>query len=413
MKKVLNRWIYVAAGTIALIFSGLVYAWTTLAGPISAHFSEWNEAQISLTFTIVMLGFCGGSFLGSFLLKKMKPMMLMFISGGLFLIGFLITAFSQSLILLYLGFGAFGGIASGMSYNAVMTATLKWFPDKQGLCSGILLMGFGIGSFLIGKAYTAFTPSDGGEGWRTSFIIFGIILLVIMIVTGLFTVMPPAGWQSPSAEGKKVVACFQDVRPSVMLKTANFWIYFAWTAFVSSAGLMIISQGRPIAIEVMQLTSQTEIDARMGSIATIVGLISIAQAAGRLTFGYLYDRIGRFLEMLIGCVIFGIGLLLIVFSLTGNSQTLLVIAYIVTGLAYGCVNPTNSSFVRQYFGTTNYSMNLSFINMVLLVASFSSTIAGALYDASGSYLVVIYVTLALIVLGIILNFFIREPKKEK
>ena len=413
MKKVLNRWIYVISGTIALIFSGLVYAWTTLAGPISAHFPEWNEAQISLTFTIVMLGFCAGSFLGSFLLKRMKPMMLMFISAVLFLIGFLLTSFAGSLFILYLGFGAFGGIGSGLSYNAVMTAVLKWFPDKQGLCSGILLMGFGIGAFLIGKVYTAFTPSDGSETWRTSFLIFGIILLVIMAVTGLFTVLPPAEWQAPAPlKAKKRVTCYEDVKSNVMLRRANFWLYFFWTACVSSAGLMIISQGRPIALETMQLTTLSATAAQMGSIATIVGLISIFNAVGRLIFGYLYDIIGRFLEMLIGCVVFVIGLLLIVFALNSHSEGLLIVAYIVTGLAYGCVNPTNSSFVRQYYGTENYSMNLSFINMVLLIASFSSTIAGAVYDSSGSYLTVIFICLGLIAAGIILNFLIRTPKQK-
>ena len=43
MKKTLNRWMYIIIGTFILIFSGLVYAWTTLAAPIQARFPEWSD----------------------------------------------------------------------------------------------------------------------------------------------------------------------------------------------------------------------------------------------------------------------------------------------------------------------------------------------------------------------------------
>ena len=49
-----SRWIYVAVGCVVLLFSGLVYAWSVLSGPIAAEFPRWTTAQLSLTFTIVM-----------------------------------------------------------------------------------------------------------------------------------------------------------------------------------------------------------------------------------------------------------------------------------------------------------------------------------------------------------------------
>ena len=33
-----SRWIYVAVGCVVLLFSGLVYAWSVLSGPIAAEF---------------------------------------------------------------------------------------------------------------------------------------------------------------------------------------------------------------------------------------------------------------------------------------------------------------------------------------------------------------------------------------
>jgi len=412
MKKTLNRWMYIIIGTFILIFSGLVYAWTTLAAPIQARFPEWSEAQISLTFTIVMSGFCIGGLLGGILQKKMKPYVVMWISGVLLLLGFLMTSWAQSPGILYIGFGVFGGLGSGLSYNIVMSCVSRWFPDKKGLCSGILLMGFGIGSFLIGKLYTAITPSDGSDQWRTIFLIFGIILLVIMVLGSFFTVNPPAGWNAPAPKkAPKDVQFYAQVKPLDMLKTRNFWLYFIWTLFMSGAGLMIISQGRPIALDTLQWADPTA--AQLGTIATIVGLTSIFNAIGRVIFGFLFDKIGRFLEMLIGGICFIISLVLILIALSSHSMFVLVLSYIMTGIAYGCVTPTNSSFAMQFFGPENYAVNLPIVNLNLLFASFSSTLAGAVKDATNSYNAIIYIVLGLIVVGIIINCLIRKPKVSK
>ena len=61
--KQLNRWVYAIVGVIVLLFAGLVYAWSVLSTPIAAEFTSWTKAQLSLTFTIVMILFCIGSLL--------------------------------------------------------------------------------------------------------------------------------------------------------------------------------------------------------------------------------------------------------------------------------------------------------------------------------------------------------------
>ena len=146
-----SRWIYVAVGCVVLLFSGLVYAWSVLSGPIAAEFPHWSTAQLSLTFTIVMSFFCLGGLTCGALSARISPRIFLWISALLFLAGFLLTARMRSLPMLYVGFGVVCGLASGFSYNAVLGTVGAWFPDKQGLVSGILLMGFGLSSFLIGK----------------------------------------------------------------------------------------------------------------------------------------------------------------------------------------------------------------------------------------------------------------------
>ena len=49
------RWVYAAVGVIVLLLAGLVYAWSVIGKSIGAAYPEWTKAQLSLTFTIVMI----------------------------------------------------------------------------------------------------------------------------------------------------------------------------------------------------------------------------------------------------------------------------------------------------------------------------------------------------------------------
>lgn len=166
----LNRWVYAFAGVVTLLLAGLVYAWSVLSMPLAAYFTEWTKAQMSLTFTICMMFFCFGCMAGGMTAGKLNVKIHVRLSGALFFAGFFIAGRANSPAVLYLGYGALCGFASGFVYNAVLSTMSGWFPDKQGLISGILLMGFGISSFLVGKIYQAVTPSgEGVEAWRDSF----------------------------------------------------------------------------------------------------------------------------------------------------------------------------------------------------------------------------------------------------
>ncbi len=187
MNKKMNRWTYAVVGVIVLLLAGLVYAWSVISSPVAAYFTEWTKAQLSLTFTICMGFFCVGGFVGGLLNGKINVKFSVWASALFFFLGFLIASRANSTSVLYLGYGVFCGFASGLVYNAVMSTMLGWFPDKQGMVSGILLFGFGFSSFLVGKVYQAVTPSgEGVTAWRNTFFMFGILLLVVIAVCGFF-----------------------------------------------------------------------------------------------------------------------------------------------------------------------------------------------------------------------------------
>ena len=386
MNKKMNRWTYAVVGVIVLLLAGLVYAWSVFSSPIAAYFSDWTKAQLSLTFTICMAFFCVGGFVGGLLAGKVDVKINVWASAVLFFVGFFLASKSTSTTMLYLGYGVLGGFASGLVYNAVMSTVSRWFPDKPGLISGILLMGFGFGSFFVGKIYQAMTPAGPGiDAWRNTFFIFGIVLLVVIAVCGMFFVKPTAEdlaeIKVEKAGGKKSGSAGSEMTPMEMLKTTSFWIYFIWAILLSAAGLALISQASGVAMEVGPGVDPS-------TIATVVGLISICNGIGRVIFGGLFDKIGR-----------------------GKTMSLISICFVVSvGVLVLALTQKNFMLISAFYGKKNYPVNFSIINMNLLIASFGSTIAGALYDASGSFVSTFLMMIVAGVLAFVLNLLIREPK---
>ena len=406
--KHLNRWVYAIVGVIVLLFAGLVYAWSVLSTPIAAEFADWSKAQLSMTFTIVMIMFCIGSLLCGLLSGKLSAKMSVRIGAVLFLLGFFLASRTQSLAMLYIGFGVLCGLSSGLCYNAVMSTMVRWFPDRPGLISGVLLMGFGGGSFIIGKLYQAWTPAEIG-GWRTSFLVMGIIIFVVLAICSFFFVAPGADFVAPAAKNGKaaVRAAGREYKPLEMLKKPSFWLYYVWAIALSAAGLALISQASGVVWEAS--ASQTA-----GAVATIVGLISICNALGRVLFGGMYDKYGRSLSMQLVNILFIITSGVLILALAAKSVVVVIIGFILGGLAYSGITPTNSAFCRAYFGPANYPVNFSLINSNLIFASFGSTVSGALFDASGSYNVTFFLIIGLAVVGILCSLAISAlDKREK
>ncbi len=402
-----NRTFYAVIGVIVLLFAGMVYAWSVISAPIAREFPAWTKAQLSLTFTLVMIFFCLGGMIGGFLSSRFRARVFLLTSAILFLVGFLWAARVQTLLELYVSFGVVCGLASGFAYNASMGTINRWFPDKQGLISGVLLMGFGVSSFLIGKIYQMLTP-DAIGAWRVSFTVLGVLSAAVVGVCAFLMKKPDADFQPPAVVKEKkryINPVAEDVPTLTMIRRPAFWMYYLWAILLSAGGLALVSQASGIAAEV-----GTAVEG--GTIATVVGLISIFNGVGRVIFGALFDKLGRSAVMQSVNGLFIITAVVLFVALTTQSFPLIVAGFVLGGLSYGGVTPTNSAFVSSYYGMSHYPMNFSIINTNLIVASFGSTVAGALYDATQSYMSTYVMIGALAVVGIAVSLGISVCDKR-
>lgn len=401
--KVSYRWYLLGVSVFAMLFAGIIYAWSILKVPFIQDFG-WMPDQLALNFTLTMCGFCLGGLLGSFLSKKIGVKPACFISallagGGMTLAGLINTA---NILMLYLTYAAMAGIGIGIAYNVIISTVSAWFPDKKGLCTGCLMMGFGASSLILGNLVNSLFES--GMGHRGIYIILGASLFVVLEIATLFlrrpdvdTVLPAPKKKANSHEEKFEAKDYSTVE---MLKRFSFWKAFALLTFATAVGNSVISFSRELALSV---------GAKTALATTLVGVLAVCNGLGRIITGAMFDALGRKKTMLIATILTIVAAGVTLLAVVTSSVTVCIIGLCLTGLSYGSCPTMVTSFVSAFYGQKQFATNFSVMNCNLLLASFAATACTSLRHAFGSYVAPFVLLLALAVMALILNLSIKKP----
>jgi OFA family oxalate/formate antiporter-like MFS transporter len=377
---------------------GLVYAWSIFVPPLAAEFG-WDPSKTSMGFTILMSMFCLGGIATGLITKKYPVGLVVFLSALLVGGGFYASSTLQSLAGLYLFFSVMVGLGVGMTYNAVLSSILKWFPDKIGLISGLLMMGFGLGSFILS---TVGTSSIQNYGWRATFVRLGIVYFFVILICSFFVRPPGPGvvFKKPSQVKKKAEDGLE-LPASQMLKRQAFWFFFLWAVVLTAASLMVIGAATPIA---------RSLGADSIKAGFLTGMIAISNGCGRVIAGVLHDKLGRKIVLPIYSVLFTVTGCVLYLAITSQSLTLITVGFLMTGLAYGGIPPSSSTVISRFYGQKNYSLNFSLANTSILAASFlGPALAGQMQSKSQSYGSTFMAIIIFGVLSIAFCFKIRRP----
>jgi len=140
----LQRWITLVACILASMCAGLAYSWSVFLNPLIDMYN-WSAADTSITFTLLMSTAGVTAIFAGKAQDYMQPRMVMLLGGMLFGLGLAGIGFIQNLFQLYLCV-VLAGIGLGSVYpGATVSNTIRFFPDKQGLTSGLIAAGYGIG----------------------------------------------------------------------------------------------------------------------------------------------------------------------------------------------------------------------------------------------------------------------------
>ncbi len=402
-KNLSVRWVYMTVGVIAMLFAGILYAWSILKSPLAQEFG-WSASNLALNFTLAMSFFCIGGLLGAKISKKAGHLIALVVSGVLSALGFILTAMLQgtSVLILYITYGVLAGLGIGIAYNVVIATVSAWFPDKKGLCSGCLMMGFGASALVLGNVADSLFKST--LGWRTTYMILGIAICLVVILAGVILKNPTAETVLPEPKPAKASSNEnfekKDYTSGQMLCRPSFWMAFICISFLAAVGSSVISFAKDLALSV---------NAPENLAVSLVGVLSVCNGVGRIITGAVFDTIGRRKTMICANIltIFAAAVTLLAVSI--GSLPLCIIGLCLTGMSYGACPTITAAFTSSFFGMKHFSSNMALMTFTVMGGSLIATISSKVLEITGGYNATFVMLLALTLVALILNVFIKRP----
>ncbi|MFN4075359.1 MAG: OFA family MFS transporter [Cloacibacterium sp.] len=402
-----KRWFIAVMATLVHLCLGTVYAWSFFQKTVSETFG-WSNSETAWAFSlaIFMLGVTASW--GGQNLQKFGPRKLALLGAFLYAFGYIISYFAlqnKSLWLLYFGYGIVGGIGLGLAYVTPVATVSKWFPDKQGLVTGMVVMGFGLGALLMSKLLAPIFLEYFEKDLAKTFLAIGITLLVLLPFFANFLNLPTEE-KATEISAEKLSAAKEILSPNFIF----IWLIFMFNVV---AGMIFISFQSPLLQDLLKAENVNIDTATLEkSGATLIAISALFNGLGRFFWGSISDKLGRVttfrLLLLIEMGVFA-SLIFI------KSPILFSVGVCLILLNYGGGFGVLPSLIKDFFGT-------KLMPIVYGAALTAWGVGGILgpqitaymkdHFAENAGLYAYKVALVLIALGIGLSFFVKNKKAQ-
>ncbi len=348
-------------GTLLQICLGTVYAWSFFQKPIMKTF-DWNNTQVMWIFSLAIMFLGLAAAWGGINLPRYGPRKLAVTGGVLYGAGFLLSALAMkqhSLPMFYLAFGVLGGIGLGLGYVTPVATVAKWFPDKKGLVTGMVVMGFGLGALFMSKILAPVLMTRFDDSLIPVFLVIGGVLMALATVHGSFVVNPPAGyvpegWCPPASPANRQAALDATTARDCLRSKPFITVWLFFFANIC-AGIMFIGMQSPMLQDLLKETAvdtgMTDEPGRTHALAaagaTLIAISSLFNGIGRMFWGGVSDKLGRVTTFR---VILGSQILVFTALLFVKSPILFCVLVCYVLLCYGGGFGTAPSTVTTIFG---------------------------------------------------------------
>src|SRR5436190_1538859 len=400
-----SRWWQLVFGIVCMVMTAnLQYGWTLFVNPIDQKY-HWGRAAIQVAFTIFVLTETWLVPLEGYLIDKFGPRIMVFGSGILVGLAWVMNAYASSLAVLYIA-AAVGGVGAGVIYGASVGNALKWFPDRRGLAAGLTAAGFGAGSALT---VVPIANMIATSGYQAAFLWFGLGQGIVVCIVALFLRAPEGGEVAVPA-APAVQQTRRDYGPAEVLKTPVFYVMYAMFVMVGAGGLMAIAQLAPIAndykiagvpVSILGLT--------LPALTFALTIDRVLNGVCRPFFGWVSDHIGRENTMFIAFLIEGIGIYCLLLS-AGHPLLFVILSGLVFfawGELYSLFPATCTDIYGRTFATTNYGMLYTAKGTAALLVP----LANVLTTATGSWHAVFYVAAILNIIAAVMALVVLKPMR--
>jgi OFA family oxalate/formate antiporter-like MFS transporter len=371
-----NRWLIAIAGMVIMLCSGAVYIWGVFQGPLAKMFG-WSQATTALTFSITLGIFALGTIVGGRIQDKIGPREVASVGGLMIGLGVFLASFTTAdkAWILYSTYGVIMGFGVGMIYTPVIACMSKWFPDKKGMITGLVVGSLGGGGLVFTPIAKSLVVSSGVLG---TFAIFGISFGIIIIGAAQFLKNPPAGytpvgWTPPAAGSAAAATAASNYTPGEMIKTPQFYLLSLILLIGCMSGLMVIPFGKILALQA-GLSDAVATSAIM--------LISIGNAGGRFIWGATSDKIGRVRTLMILLLVSGVTMLF----LNAAVGVMSLIGIGIVAFCYGGFLGTMPATIAEFFGAKNLGVNYGLVLLFFSASAVGAPLVSAMAkDATGNF----------------------------
>ncbi|HWL12140.1 MAG TPA: MFS transporter [Ureibacillus sp.] len=197
------RWAIVSIIALTVLINYLDRSTLGFANEAITKEFNINNAQWGLIGSAFSIGYLVLSFIGSPIIDKIGVKKALSLSAGLWSAFTILTAFMGSFISLFF-VRVLLGAAEGPAFPAVSRAISRWLPGKErGKALG-MIVGFGVPfSLMIGGPII--TQLMGTLGWKSPFIILGILGVILVVVWCFLFKDSPIGYHRVSLQEQEYI----------------------------------------------------------------------------------------------------------------------------------------------------------------------------------------------------------------
>ncbi len=406
------RWVPVMASIAIQICLGTAYIWSVFQSYLiitpstpNALF-DWPATHGTLAYALLLGVLTVGSTIGGRIQDRMKNPRPVIMAGGIILgIGFFLAQFTTQATpwLLWLTYGILGGFGMGMVYTTTIAICQKWFPDKRGLVTGIIVSALGFGGLVFTPVAEALIIRNGGNDVLSTFAILGIIFIIVSVVGSFFIKNPPEGykpegWTPPKPKDGVILQNFQ---PMEVLKTPQFYMVTLALMCATAAGSMMIPMAKILGLQP---------DSGLTKEAAVAGVMIIAgcNSFGRLFWGWVSDKLGRRNTLLLLLVITAVSIILMTFV----KAYLMLFIIAVIGFSYGGYLGVFPALSADFWGTKNAAQNYGMVLLGFGVGAVASSYIIAHFSATKEFSKAFLIAGIVAAVGFVIILLLKAPKRK-
>ncbi len=356
-----KAWISLIAAVCIQTCLGSVYAWSVFVPSIVETY-RLTVAQCQFVFGSTIATFTVAMVLAGRIIKFSSARWIAATGIVLYAGGWgLASVFADRFVFLLISISVIGGCGIGCGYVAALTCSIRWFPNNKGLVTGLTVAGFGSGGALLAAPLADLLAQHSPAQ------VFRLLALFYGLVAGTGALLLFKAPQTASG-----LPAFQMPGLKTLLNDRAFRL-LAFGMFCGTfPGLMIIGNLQSIGLE-----------GGLSNAAAAVSLFAIGNAAGRIGWGWLSDRLGdRTIPWSLALLCSGIALLI---PARSDPRLFAFVAFIC-GTGFGACFVLYAAQTASWFGIDAVETIYPVLFLIYGFAGLTGpAIGGYLFDLSGGY----------------------------